>query len=692
MRPRSGIERIVDVRPGEWARTVLMFLTVLLLIGSYTMTKAVRDAVFLSHFGLTALSYMMIAIAIVAGVAVSAYKRLFSRVPRNVVALFTNCFVALTLVAMAIGLHHGVRWISWGLYFWSSIFGLVLVAEFWLLANDLFDAREAKRLFPLIGAGAILGGLCGGALASGLAKPLGTYNLLYLVAAGLVTASLLSHLAWRHRRPEVGHELKEAPPPRFAAGLAILRRNRYVRLIAMMLVCMTVAYTIVQWQYKGIAKAHFGGHRDQMTSFFGTFAALLNLGSFVLQLLGTPRLLRRFGLGLGLRVLPSGLGLGALLLLGTTLFPLPLLGAAAAAMLLCDGFRFSVDKVSTELLYLPITRAVKDQAKPFIDTFVDRAAGALAAFIWLFLTWAFHVDRPDRIIYASLATLAVVVLWLILLARAQAAYLEAYRQLLGAKAGPARRLADPQLRRRVEDELARLAGEDAPRRGKRLARLARMARRGSDLQLPPARLAPLLLREAEAVRRLMLARLGELAQVSPAPSLRRLEPRSPPPHSRQRCGTALSPAATHELFPTTRPLVQLLGARLAAALARLFDLLALIYPPYDVRAAQRGLQDPSPTARAGALELLDNVVRGAARHPVLAALELVVLPNRRPPLDREQTLAALLALDDPLLRREVARAARAEGILLAELDHLARSDPHPAVRQAALCAPSPLPA
>jgi hypothetical protein len=56
---------------------------------------------------------------------------------------------------------------------------------------------------------------------------------------------------------------------------------------------------------------------------------------------------------------------------------------------------------------------------------------------------------------------------------------------------------------------------------------------------------------------------------------------------------------------------------------------------------------------------------------------------------REHTLAALLALDDAPLRRDVARAARADGILTAELSDLAPRDPDPAVRKAATAAPPP---
>jgi ATP/ADP translocase len=656
---RTRIERVIDIRPGEGARTALMFFTSLLLIASYTTTKAVRDAVFLSKFGLTELSYMYIGIAVVAGVVVTGYKRATAGFGRDVVAMVTNGIVALTLVGMAIGLQLHVNWISWGLYFWSGVFGLVLVAEFWLLANDLFDAREAKRLFPIIGAGAILGGLVGGAVPGWLAKPLGAGNLLYIVAVELVLSAYLSHLAWKRRRPEVQREVKEAPQPKLAEGLAILRKNRYVRLIAAMLLCMTVSYTIVQWQYKGIAKIHFGGRQDDMAAFFGLFAAVLNLATFVLQLLGTPRLLRRWGVGFGLRVLPSGFGLGAMVLLATALVPIPMLGAAAVAMLFCDGFRFSVDKASTELLYLPIPRAVKDQAKPFIDTFVDRAAGALASFLWLFLTWAFHVDRPERIVFASLATVATVGIWLGIIVRARHAYIAAYRKMLGATEAqaiePRRAAPNERLRLRVLAEVDKLGADDTIRRGKRLRAIARLTRRAGDLALEPEAIAGALTREADQVARLSLALQAEAASIAAG--------------------------------PTKPPLVSVLHARQKAALGRMFDLLTLSYPRADVRAAESALLGDSPTVRAGALELLDNVLRGPARKQVMDSLEPVVLPRRGMAPCREITLASLLTLDDAPLRRDVARAARADGILGAELAELAARDPDPAVRKAAAAPP-----
>jgi hypothetical protein len=152
----------------------------------------------------------------------------------------------------------------------------------------------------------------------------------------------------------------------------------------------------------------------------------------------------------------------------------------------------------------------------------------------------------------------------------------------------------------------------------------------------------------------------------------------------ERLASAVHASAAMVAATTRKPvLVALLHARLKAALRRLFDLLSLAYPPADMRAAEGAVLGASATARAGAIELLDNVLRGPHREPLMRALETVVLPRRGMALARDATWAALLQLDDSLVRREVARAARSEGVLAAELREVAARDPDPAVRRAA---------
>jgi ATP/ADP translocase len=618
-----------------------MFANVLCLIAAYTVTKTVRDAVLLSKFGLTELSYVMIGIAVAAGFVVSLFTRTTAGVARDKLIIGTNAVIAVTLVAMAPALRAGWGWLAWALYFWSGVFGLIVVAEFWLLANDLFHAREARRLFPLIGAGAILGGVVGGVLSGWLAKPLGTANLLYIVAALLVLGGGISRLAWRRRPAERRAEPRRTVHPRLAEGFALLRSNRYVRLIALMMVCMTLCMTLVQWQYKGIAKAHFGSRRDEMAAFFGTLAAILNAASFVVQMLVTPRLLGRFGVRTGLRVLPVGFLVGGVLLM--TVAPLgggTELMAAVVAVLLSDGLRFSVDKASVELLYLPIPRAIKDQAKPFVDTVVDRAAGALAGFLWLFLTWAFHVNDPARIGWASAVTLALVGVWLVVIARARRGYVDAYRRMLS----PARAAPPPHPRAAELAALLDVARDAAepPVRTRALRAVGRLVRGEPPPRLAPGDVEPLLAIEAEE-----LALLARAVHVLGAAPLAHAAPSS----------SSSSRADGGRQRP--RPLLtRVVEERFVRALERVARLLALVYPPRDIAAAHRALASSSPGARAGALELLDNVLEAECKGELLQAIDDVLLGaaatlTRASTSDREAVLDEL-ARSDAWLRACVA--------------------------------------
>jgi hypothetical protein len=397
---------------------------------------------------------------------------------------------------------------------------------------------------------------------------------------------------------------------------------------------------------------HFGPRRDDLTRFFGLLAALLSSLSFLLQMLGTPRLLQRFGIGAGLRVLPVGFLAGGSALLATSCLSLPPLWAAAAAMMLSEGFRFSVDRASVELLYVPIPRTVKDQAKPFVDTVVDRFAGALAGLLWLFLTWAFRIDQPSHLPYASIVTVVVSLVWLAAIRRSRRGYVDAYRRML-APSGPA---PDVQHTRTCElDQILRTtAQQEAPQRTRALRLLGRLQRTNPTLRADREAIEPHLRRET-----------ATLALLSRALAAEDVATRS---HRRQ-----------HQPL-----LVRALEEKLDEALERTARLLALVYPRRDVFAAHRALAVGSAGARAGALELLDNLLEGDAKAELLQVLDEVALGvSRHPRVQREHTLGELLHIDDAWLRACAAHTARAAGVLSTELDCVAAKDVETLVREAA---------
>ncbi|MBI2504667.1 MAG: hypothetical protein HYW07_15715 [Candidatus Latescibacteria bacterium] len=70
-------------------------------------------------------------------------------------------------------------------YLWVGIFNLMVIAQFWSFANDLYTPEQGKRLFPIVAFGASLGAVLGSYVAQLLIGPLGVYQLM-LVAGGLL--------------------------------------------------------------------------------------------------------------------------------------------------------------------------------------------------------------------------------------------------------------------------------------------------------------------------------------------------------------------------------------------------------------------------------------------------------------------------------------------------------------------------
>ena len=84
------------------------------------------------------------------------------------VTLFFASNLVLFLLAMAAGLRVGIVF-----FLWLGIFNVMVIAQFWAFAADLFSEEQGKRLFPLIGVGSSLGAWLGSIRAGQLVESAG---------------------------------------------------------------------------------------------------------------------------------------------------------------------------------------------------------------------------------------------------------------------------------------------------------------------------------------------------------------------------------------------------------------------------------------------------------------------------------------------------------------------------------------
>jgi len=386
-------------------------------MASVYVLKPVRNALFLDRIGIEQLPYVLLLVAVVGGCAASLYARFSGswRVDRLVQA--TYLFLVLNLLLFRVVLPHGQGWLFYLFYVWVNLFGLVATSLLWLLANAAFDPREARRLFGFVGTGGIAGAIAGGVFTGWAADRLGTENLL-VVCAGLV--AVCAGLIRFCRAPEVRERDDRATRE---GALATVVRNDLLRYLGLTVGIVAVVAAVADIQFNQIADAAFKT-KNAKTAFFGTFFAYLNGFAFLFQLFVTPRVLRSRGVGTALLFLPACLAAGSL---GVLLIP-GLFGGIAVKV--GDvGFRHSIQKSATEILFLPLSTSVKKRTKVFLDTTVDNVATGVGALLVLVLTGPLGV--PHRGL--AWLSLALIVVWLGILRRVRAAYVDAFRRALARR-------------------------------------------------------------------------------------------------------------------------------------------------------------------------------------------------------------------------------------------------------------------
>ncbi|MGB7438399.1 MAG: Npt1/Npt2 family nucleotide transporter, partial [Candidatus Acidiferrum sp.] len=350
-------------------------------------------------------------------------------------------------------------WISPALYIWVKAFGVLGATQIWTLANYILTTREAKRVFGMVGGGAVAGGIFAGYLSKTMAKKFGTESLLLAMAVLVCICAGLVMLAARDSRVQVGdaHDTAggsdKTVQRNLLGSMRLLFSSPYLRAIAAVICLSSLITTLTKWQFLAIAQ-QFLVKKDVMAIFFGDFTFYVGVLGLLFQLLLTARFLRRFQIGTALFVLPVVVFLGSagLLALGT-------LGAAVALMGSDQTLRYSLDKSANELLYLPIATRVKLQVKWFIDTVIWRLGDGLSGLIVLiFATW---LRLPARQI--SWIVLLLVSGWLVAVSVARRQYVSTLKESIFQHRFDVGGATAPVLDRSTADLLATNLSESDPK-------------------------------------------------------------------------------------------------------------------------------------------------------------------------------------------------------------------------------------
>lgn len=408
---------IVDLKPGEEVTAVFFFLYFFLITAPYYIIKPIRNSSYLERMGDENLPLAYFLTALLMGFIVNFHSRLQVKIPRRTLIISSLIFFFLNICLFWWLFQHEWRWVPVVFWVWANIFAIVLVTQFWILVNDVFNPREAKRLIGFIGSGAQLGAILGGMMAGSLAKTKAS-DFLLLIAAGLLSIGILIVISifskQREAEPETERQAgkkveKSEKKPRagFRDAWKTVKQSAYLKLLAGIVMITIVVSTLIDFQFNSIVFKVRGG--QNLTSFFGYFNAGAMAFAFLLQLLLTSNIIKRYGIRLTLLFYPL------ILLLGSAGIGVVAFASIIPAILIKasdKSLAYSLNQSVRELLYIPISVEQKYKSKIFIDMFLNRFAKGVGAVVIVILLLVVPKGLVIRAI--SVVVILIILAWIFL--------------------------------------------------------------------------------------------------------------------------------------------------------------------------------------------------------------------------------------------------------------------------------------
>lgn len=434
-----------EVRRGEGIQAILLFLNIFMILTSYYIMKPVREALILAGGGAEVTSYTSAGQAILLLGAVPLYAILANHFPRrrliNIVTMFfVGClvlFYILALVKVPLGIIFFV---------WVGIFNLMVPAQFWAFANDLYTPEAGKRIFVIIAFGASTGAVLGGIITDFLIEPLGVYQLLLVAGALLFVSLILTNIVdlriGKHPTQEnIGHTEKSDAPLKKGGAFKLVFQTKYLLFIALLMMFLNWVNTTGEYilrrtvkqtaeelvttaEVQNLAGQYVLEHSDTGTdaetlrteyllehtekyigNFYAKFYTVVNIAGLLLQMFIVSRILKYFGVRIALCILPF-IALGGYFIIAF----FPILSIIRWAKTAENSTDYSLQNTVRQVLFLPTTREQKYKAKQAIDTFFWRAGDVLSAvLVYVGTTWLMFETKEF-----ALTCIGLVIVWLVL--------------------------------------------------------------------------------------------------------------------------------------------------------------------------------------------------------------------------------------------------------------------------------------
>ena len=369
------------------------------------VAKTARDAYFLSRFEKSLLPLMFLLIAIVIAPTLTYYTKLSKKLAPRILFMITCSIFGVSFVLLQTIMTGVVVPIA---YVWVELAVGIMLIQFWTFMGESFQPQQAKRLYGIIAGGGSFAVMLIGMNLKPFVSAFGTNELLFLSAGFLGLAFVFGNMAMKYFKKDK----TKRPPKPIIKDKKKGKMDPFIVGIATIVALSAIVTTLVDYQFKMIASSSFP-NESELVAFFGTFYSIAGAASIIMQFFVTGPILSRFGILLGLLILPFFLIAGS-----ASLILAPVLLSASFAKFSDQTFKFTINTSSMELLWLPVPADKRKSIKPQVTGTVKSVAegvGGLTTFLLV---------KVIELHLLSIVSLGAIVIWLFTSFRVKKGYVK----------------------------------------------------------------------------------------------------------------------------------------------------------------------------------------------------------------------------------------------------------------------------
>ena len=263
----------------------------------------------------------------------------------------------------------GYIWLPYIAFAYYDIVYIILQVHFWTCMNDIYDPIKAKRIFPILGAIGLSGGIAGGLLTWILSPYIGYENLFY-IWIGILFIKLPISLSLYLQNKDSSKELQEIEEKQSFKEIWSFSLVRYLTYIS---IPLWIVIHSLDWLFYLSIEDIYKNEPNKLSSFLGLINGLTSTVAILFQIYLSQPLLRKLGTPLSYSLYSISMGLASLLfvikfymLTGAGIWIKKVQSILTiSTRFLDESIQYSIYDTAFQLLFGALPKNVRGQARAF---------------------------------------------------------------------------------------------------------------------------------------------------------------------------------------------------------------------------------------------------------------------------------------------------------------------------------------